>query len=329
MLRRLLRRLALGATTFLISTLLLYAAIRAAPGGPWDTDESTPQSLILEWEKRFHLDEGILDGYLRWLSDVVRGDLGASISLASGVPVSGLIRGAAPTSLALGAFAYALAFAVALGLGLGSARRPNGVCDRGSSIALYFLSAAPSFWIAISLQRLTVALLPSSGGIRLFGTDPTAPSVTSWPGTLSAVASWILPPLCLALGSLAFLFRYTRAALLDAVSSPYVFAARSRGVPGGLLIRRHAFAGTRIQMVTIMGLLAPSVIGGSVVIESVFALPGMGRLMLDAVGTRDYPVVMGVGVVMTAASIAASVSMDMMYLAAEPRLRTAFGRGGR
>lgn len=322
MLLRLLRRLALGVTTFLISTFLLYAAIHAVPGGPWDSDETTPGRLILEWERRYHLDESIPRGYLRWLSDVVSGDLGASIALASGVPVLDMVRGAAPTSLVLGTLAYALAFAVALGLGFGSALRPNGLCDRGSSMALYVLSAAPSFWIAISLQRLTVAVIPA-GGIRLFGADPAEPAA-SWHG-----ASWILPPLCLALGSLAFLFRYTRATLLDAVSSPYVAAARSRGVPRGLLIRRHAFAGTRIQMVTIMGLLAPSVIGGSVVIETVFALPGMGRLMLDAVGTRDYPVVMGVGVVMTAASIAASVSMDMLYLAVEPRLRAATAGAGR
>jgi len=119
----------------------------------------------------------------------------------------------------------------------------------------------------------------------------------------------------------AFLFRFTRANLLDALRNPFIRAGRARGIPRLTLITGHAFAEARIHLVTWLGLVAPSLIGGSILIEKIFGLPGLGRRLFEAVNARDYPVVMGVGVVMLAASIAGSTAADLAYQMVEPRLR--------
>ena len=319
MIARLARRSALGAVTLILATALLYAAIRMVPGTPWAEDPSTPPEQIQEWAARHHLDRPLPEGYLMWLGDVARGDLGDSYAVARGEPVSRMILQAAPTSLVLGLLGFGAALAASISLGFAAARRPGGAWDRSWSITLYALSAAPSFWIAAFLQDLFAVRWKC---LPLLGAGPIDQPEA---GILASIAIrapyWILPPICLALGSMAFLFRFMRAGLLEAVESPSVRAARARGIPLRLLICRHAFAGTRVHLVTLLGILAPAAIGGSVIIESIFALPGIGRLFFQAVSTRDYPVVMGVGLVMALASVFASALADLLYLAVEPRLR--------
>jgi len=313
------RRALLGALTFVLTTAVLYSAIRMLPGTPWADDPTTPRSRVEAWAAQHHLDRGLATGYLLWVRDTARGEMGTSYTVAAGADVSTLIRGAAPTSILLGALGLGLALSVAVGTGLASARRPGGMWDRAWSGLLYLLSAAPSFWIAIGLQdffALRLGLLPS------FGSGP----IDALPrGAMASIATsipyWILPPLCLALGSLAFLFRFTRASLLDSVASTFVRAGRARGLPARNLIGRHALADARIHLVTWLGLVVPSLIGGSIIIESVFGLPGLGRLFFHAVDARDYPVVMGVGFTMTVASVAGSTCADLLYQIVEPRLR--------
>ncbi len=321
MIVRLSWRAALGVVTILLATALLYVAIRLVPGTPWADDPSTPQDRIQEWATRHHLDRPPAAGYLLWLRDVASGDLGTSYVVAAGEGVGALILRALPYSLALGVLGFGAAVVVSVAAGFASARRPGGPWDRTWSGLLYLLSAAPSFWIAMLLQDL---LALRFGVLPPFGAGP-AGGVPE--GVLTAAAAripfWILPPACLALGSLAFLFRFTRATLLDAAGSAYVLSARARGLPEILVLGRHAFAGARIHLVTLAGLLTPSIIGGSVIIESIFGLPGLGRLFFTAVGARDYPVVMGVGLLMAVASIVGSALADILYAAVEPRLRGA------
>ena len=135
-----------------------------------------------------------------------------------------------------------------------------------------------------------------------------------------STASW-RPPTRTWPRSTTTTFRFTRASLLDSVASPFVRAGRARGLPQSSLIRRHALADARIHLVTWLGLVVPSLIGGSIIIESVFGLPGLGRLFFHAVDARDYPVVMGIGFAMTTASVVGSTSADLLYQIAEPRLR--------
>jgi len=318
---RAVRRFVLAAFTLLLATLLLYVAIRLVPGTPWGGDPATPPERIREWVARYHLDRSFAEGYARWTMAVLRGQLGESYVVARGEPVAELIASRLPVSLTLGLLGFSSAAAIAVLLGLAAARRPGGIVDRTWSIALYALYAAPTFWVAMLAQdflALKLGWLPALGAGPVGAGD--AGGMAAW---AARIPYWILPPACLALGRLAFLFRFTRASLLEGIRSPHVRAARARGIPERLLLRRHAFSSTRIDLVTLFGVLAPAVVSGSIIIEKIFALPGLGQLFFLAAGGRDYPVVMGVGLVMAAVSVAGSALADLLYMAVEPRLRGA------
>jgi peptide/nickel transport system permease protein len=313
------RRAILGALTFLLATAALYAAIRFLPGTPWSGDPETPSRVVDEMVATHHLDQGIVRGYLLWLHDVCTGNLGTSYTVATGVKVSTLIEEAAPTSLLLGILGIGIALVIAIATSFASALRPNGIWDRLWTGLLYLVDAAPIFWVAITLQvvfALRLHWLPS------FGTGSMKePHEGILAPVLDRVRFWILPPLCLALGSAPFVFRMTRANLLDAARKPFIRAARARGIPELTIVAGHAFAEARIHLVTWLGLVAPSLIGGSIIIEKIFGLPGLGRRLFEAVNARDYPVVMGIGVVMLAASVAGCTVADLTYQVVEPRLR--------
>lgn len=317
---RILTRAALALLTLLLSTLLLYLAVRVVPGSPWALDDATPPDRVAEWEHSHHLDRPYLVGYVLWLSQVVRGDLGRSYTVAAGEEVARLVALTLPVSLTLGLLGFGAAVILSLLFALLAARRPGGAADRAGSAVLYVLNAAPTFWIALLLQDLfsvRLGWLPPMGAAPMDG--------SALPGLAGRLPFWILPPACLALGSMAFFFRFSRAGILEALARPHVAAARARGLPEALVVGRHALSAALVNLVTMLGLLAPAVIGGSVVVEKIFALPGMARLFFDAVSQRDYPVVMGVGLVMAVVAIAASALADLLCLVVEPRLRDGSG----
>ncbi len=319
MIPRLAARLLLAFLTLLLSTLLLYVAIRLVPGTPWAHDDATPPDRIARWMARHHLDRSYLHGYLLWTGQVLRGDLGSSYTVSAGRDVASLIASALPVSLTLGTLGFGAALGFSLILGLAAARRPGGPSDRIGSALLYLLNATPAFWIALlgrDLFAVRLGWLPPMGAAPLDRAE-----MAFFEGAAASLPYWILPPACLALGSMAFFFRFSRAGLLDAVRSPHVGAARARGLPELLILGRHALSTTMIHLITLLRLLAPAVIGGSVIIERIFALPGIGRLFFEAASQRDYPVVMGVGLVMAITTIAASAAADLLYIVAEPRLR--------
>jgi peptide/nickel transport system permease protein len=320
MIRQVARRLTLAAFTLILATALLYVAIRMVPGTPWGNDPSTPTARIQEWVARNHLDDGFALGYLRWLGEIARGEMGHSFAVARGEPVGRLIAQRLPVSLTLGILGLGSAWVVALLSSLASARRPGGLWDRAWSFALYGLYAAPTFWVAMMLQELFANRL---GWLPPFGAGPAGGGSAVGISSLFIKASyWVLPPLCLALGSLTFLFRFSRTSLLEGVRSTHVRAGRARGLPEPILVRRHAFAATRLNLITLVGLMAPSVVGGSIIIERIFSLPGLGGLFFLAVGNRDYPVVMGVGLVLVVTAVIAGAMADALYLVLEPRLRS-------
>jgi len=322
---RAVRRFVLAAFTLLLATVLLYVAIRLVPGTPWGDDPATPPERIREWVARYHLDRSFAEGYARWTAAVLGGDLGESYVVARGEPVASLIVSRLPVSLGLGLLGFGSALSIAVLLGLAAARRPGGTLDRCWSVILYGLYAAPTFWIAMMLQDLFAMRL---GWLPALGAGPaSAVGAAGLGGWAARIPYWILPPACLALGSLAFLFRYTRSSLLENVRSPHVRAARARGIPEPALLRRHAFASTRIDLVTLLGVLAPAVVSGSIIIEKIFGLPGLGQLFFLAAGGRDYPVVMGVGLVLATVSVAGSALADLLYIVVEPRLRGRISAG--
>jgi len=323
------RRVLLSLLTLLVITAAVYAAIRLVPGGPSLTSEAEaadPAGAILAqdahdaWLRRCHVLDPIPIGYARWLADIARLDFGVSVAVAPGERVSSIIAEALPYTLLLGAMAFALTWLLAVPLGILSAWRPDAASARIWAGALYLLHALPAFWIALALQRLAAGWL---GILPALGAGPLGAGSASagmWFTFLTSVPHWVLPTLAVTLGSLAFVIRFSRTALIDEAARPYARSARARGAgPAGVLCR-HALANSAVPLVSLTGLMLPGILSGSVVVEMVFALPGLGRLLFLAASRRDYPVVMALSLLAATATLAATAIADLLYQAADPRL---------
>ncbi len=314
----LVRRLLLSALTLLMITLFVYAAARVLPGEPTWGEEPQMRPHVDAWLRSVHATESIPLGYARWLGGMARLDLGTSIALQPGRRVSELVREALPWTLTLGLLSFLTTLLIALPLGTIAAWRPASLAARTGTAGLYLLHALPTFWIALVLQDLLAARM---------GLLPVLATSAGGPGAGAASpSSWILPTLALSIGSLAFVIRFFRSTLLDCAQASYARAARARGAGDARILMRHALANTVVPMVTLLGMILPGILGGSVVIESIFALPGLGRLLFRAAAQRDYPVVMGLALLTAAATLAATLIADLLYRVADPRVPRAGDR---
>ncbi len=308
------RRLALSGATLLAVTALVYLCLRMLPGRPtWGEDPDwSPQ--LEAWLAAAHVDDPIPVGYARWLADLVRLDLGVSIAVQPGRPVASLIAAALPFTVQLGILSLAAGLALSLPLGIAVAWRPDSPAARAGTTVLYGLHALPVFFLAATLQQMAVRLgFPSlylPGGGRPHGADDL----------IAGASVWILATAAVTLGSLAFLVRFCRSSLLEAVASPFFRAARARGAGEGRALCRHALAHTAVPLLSLLGLTLPGVLSGSVLVEQIFGLPGVGRLFIRAATRRDYPVVMALAVLTAGATIAAHLVCDLLYRRADPRM---------
>ncbi len=294
--RYLARRLLVMVPTFLGITALTFAMAHLAPGDPLHLDsESVGAPLEVAPAP------SIISQYLHWLSRVVRFDFGRS--LIDHRETKEKIFEALPSTLLLTSLALLLAWALAIPLGTSLATRRSRVIAASLSLA----SALPSFWVAVLL-------------LLVFAN----PSVLDWLPYqgLHSASHLVLPVICLTYPLLAFAARQVRAAMQAALAQEYVKAARARGVPERLVIWRHAFRNALLPLVTVLGLQLPHLISGSVVVERVFGIPGMGSLAIDSVAFRDYPVVMGITTLTAVVTMFAMLAVDLAALAIDPRVRT-------
>jgi peptide/nickel transport system permease protein len=316
-----LRRLLAAAATMVGITMITFLVLHLTPGEPGpglapDTrgpDPATVQAL----RDRYGLDRPLASQYLAWAGRVARLDFGRS--LVDHRPVRRRILERLPYTLALNLAALAVIFTVAIPLGALAASRRGSPADRASGITLYALYALPSFWVAILLQAgLAVGL----GWFPLAGI--ASPEASSWNPPLRWLdTGWhmVLPVFCLSYGSLAFFARFARANLLEALASESIRAARSRGLGPGRVLWRHALGQAWIPFLTLAGLLLPTLVSGSVLIERIFAWPGLGGLMYESLFTRDYPTILGLTSLTAILVVAGTLMADMLYLVADPRLR--------
>jgi len=314
----LVRRLLLSLLALLLVTLAVYAAIRLAPGEPEGGEDRAGRAGMEAWLARCHAGDPIPVGYLRWLGDVARLDLGLSLSVQPGRPVAALVADALPFTVVLGSLALVLTLGLALPLGILAAWRPGSPTARAGTGVVYLVHALPAFWIALVLQQVVAARW---GILPVLGPGPTAGGAPF--GAVAALAAapyWILPSLSIALGSLGFVIRFCRNNILEAMSEPYVLAARARGAGDRRVLLGHALMNTLVPLISLAGLMLPGVVSGSVLIESIFALPGVGRLFFVAASRRDYPVVMAVALLTATATLLAHLLADLLYRAADPRV---------
>lgn len=317
----LLRRLLVALVTLFGITVVTFAIVHLAPGEPVPglggdsrpADAATLQAL----RARYHLDEPLPVQYGRWVSRVVRLDFGRSFVDHRTVREKILER--LPRTVLLNAAALLFIAVVALPLGILAAARPGSRLDRLSGPTLYLLYSLPSFWVALLLQSsLAVGLgLFPLAGIHSEG-------AASWPAVWRwADAAWhlALPALCLGYGSLAFYARFSRANLLETLSSEFIRAARARGLREGRVLWRHALSNAWIPFLTLGGLLLPAMVSGSVIIERIFAWPGLGSLLFESLFTRDYPTLLGLSSLSAVLVLAGTLGADLLYMVVDPRLR--------
>jgi len=317
------RRLATGLTTLILVTWIVFALVHAAPGGFRPGEDGADEPLrALSAERAaqlraiYHLDEPLHVQYARWLSDVLRGDLGRSFY--DDRPVARRIAERIGTTLVLNLLSLAAMIALALPIGCAAASRPGSGWDRLAGIATYALYAVPAFWAALLLQIVFAVRLD---WLPLYG---LASDGASTMGPLARLADraehLVLPVTCLTYGGLAYLSRFVRANLLENAFGEAARAARARGVPAMRLLVAHGFRQAAVPMLTLAGFLLPALVAGSVIVESVFGIPGLGLLFIDAVGQRDVPMVMGLSLVSGSATLLGILAADLVYAAVDPRM---------
>jgi peptide/nickel transport system permease protein len=298
--------------TLLLATVVVFLGVRALPGDPalaLAGEDRTPEALAAIRE-RYGLDQPLPLQFWHFVSNAVRGDLGTSVR--TGQSVNDMLRTALPVTLELSRLAIAIAVVLGVGAGVVAAVRRGRPAEWvANAFALLGLSV-PHFWLGlVAILYLSVAtgLFPASGFVPL-GEDPV--------GNLHHV---ILPALILGTGLSAVIMRQTRSSMLDSLSTDYVRTAEAKGLRPGVVVRRHALRNSLIVVVTIVGLQLGGLISGAVVTEQIFGLPGFGKMTIDAVFQRDYPVIQAVVLVTATAYILINFAVDLLYSVIDPRVR--------
>jgi peptide/nickel transport system permease protein len=270
---------------------------------------NVPEDIVQQRREELGLDRPVAVQYLRWLGRAMRGDLGMSIT--TGDHVVAMIRPRVGATLELTILALLVTLAVSLPAGVLSAVRRNTAVDNLSRVAALFWVSMPTFWLGllfIMVFGVWLGVLPISG--RAGGL---------W--TLEGLRSHVLPVLTLGLPPAAMFTRFTRSSMLEVIGEEYIRTARSKGLAERAVVIRHALRNALIPILTLIGLRLPWLFGGAVITETVFAWPGMGRLLVDAVLKRDYPVVQGIVVAMALLVVGSSLLVDLLYAVVDPRIR--------
>jgi peptide/nickel transport system permease protein len=307
--RFLLRRLFTLVLTLFVVSIVAFLVPYAAPGDPaLMILRSRVADLVVDPEtlaalrRDLGLDRPLVLQYLAWLGQTLRGDFG--ISFTSRIPVIGEIARAVVVSFTLAGSALAIALAVALPLGTLAAMRPGGRVDSAGTILTQTCIAVPEYWMApmgILVFALWLGWLPSAG----------------W----DSLAARILPAVVLSLRPMAYFTRVTRAAMIDVLQAPYITAARSRGLGLGETVLRHGLRNGAVPVVTLFALWLAGLLGGSVVIEIVFAIPGMGRLIYEAVVNKDVPMLQAGFMSIVALAVLINTAADLVYALLNPAIR--------
>jgi peptide/nickel transport system permease protein len=321
-------KLAWVAVVFFGITVISFWVIHLAPGKPTDlqTTLNPGASAVARerLEKLYGLDQPIHVQYGQWLGRMAKLDFGRSMS-GDSRPVWDKIKERLPLTFGMNIVSLFLTLAVAIPIGVGAAWKQGGVFDRVSTIIVFIGFAMPGFWLALLLMLLlgiVWPILPISG-LTSLGFE----KLSFWGKAWDLIRHLALPVFLYTFGSLAGMSRFMRASMLEVLRQDYILTARAKGLPACVVIFRHALRNALLPVITILGLSVPGLIGGSVIIESIFALPGLGQLFYQAVMSRDYPLIMGSLVLGAVLTLLGNLLADLGYGLADPRIR-ATGKGG-
>lgn len=313
MLRHLVRRVLQTVVLLLVVSLVVFALVTQAPGGPSILlDRNMGAEEIARMRAILGLDQPLHVQYTRWLGQVLRGNLG--ISYQAGLPVLEIIGQMLPNTLILSAAALVLSLIIAIPAGVVSAARPYTPVDHTVTFLCFFGISVPTFWLGLMLIVLFAIVLGwlPPGGMRTIG-GPASP--------LDVARHLILPAVVLGTANMALFARYTRSSTMAVLRADYVRTARSKGLAERAVLYRHAFRNALITIVTVVGLQLPRLVGGAAITETVFAWPGMGSLAVRAAFERDYPMIMGITLVISTVVVLSSLLVDLVYVYLDPRIR--------
>jgi len=303
-------------------TIISFTVMHLAPGDPVQLMTDLNPKMNAEAVKRirahYGLDQPIYIQYLKWLKSLLMLDFGRSFS-SDNRPVIDKIMERIPITLLINVLAMVFILAVALPLGVMSAVHQDSVFDKGTTVFVFIGFAIPTFWLALLLMILFGVKL---GWLPISGFRSLRYANLSFLGEVLDVGKHlILPVFVSAFGGLAGFSRYMRSNMLEVIRQDYITTARAKGLDERTVIFKHALRNALLPVITLLGLSVPGLIGGSVIFETVFAIPGMGQLFYQAVMSRDYPTVMGILVIGAVLTLLGNLLADLSYSAADPRIR--------
>lgn len=327
----LVKRFFLALFTFFVILGASYFLMRLAPGDPAKSTMFGEGKEQLSADKvelaqnnslreKLHLDKPIHVGFFLWLKGVCKGDFGESASVDKGRPVLTIILEHLPNTLKLNILAIFLTYAFAIPMGIFSATKPDSKWDTSLSIFLFFLFSLPVLWSALMLQ----ALFCKGGLYPVFPLKGLSPAIvagmSTWEIAGKSLMHYVLPVICLSYGSFAALARFTRGGMLEVIQEDYIRTARSKGAGEFTVICHHAFRNALILMITLFAGLLPSLVGGSILVEYIFNIPGMGSLSMLALSSRDLPLMMALFAISGFLTLAGIFIADILYVLADPRI---------
>jgi peptide/nickel transport system permease protein len=326
------RRLAGTVPVLLLISLLVFLLIHAAPGDPTLLllGEETNAAEVAKAKERWGLDQPLYVQYLKFLKSAAAGDFGRSFKYTE--PVARVIMTRLPATIELAIFAIIIATLLAIPLGVWAGAKPNSWIDNlGTSFGLFGISM-PSFWLAIMLILLLAGvlnILPTSGRSTygIAGPEQTGFYILdsilqkNWRAVWDALTHIFLPALALGVNMLGILMRVTRSSILEVLSEDYIQTARAKGLRENRVIWRHVTSNALIPVITVVGLELGTLLSGSIIVETVFAWPGSGSLLITALNARDYPLVTGVVMTYTLAFVSINLIIDGLYAVVDPRIR--------
>jgi peptide/nickel transport system permease protein len=319
MIRLIIRRILLAVPLLWGLATILFIILRLAPGDPsyyFLSEQFSPEVKTL-MEKNLGLHESLPVQYLKWLESTARGDL--QLSLIDERPVLAHILEALPPTLLLSSVSLLLIFGGGILLGTLQAYRKKSIFDRATSLLSLLIYSIPSFWLSVILILVFALKMPLFPASQIASTG--AESLTSLNRLLDALHHLALPAVALSLGPAAAVARYLRAGLIDCMGQDYIRTAGAKGLARSRIVLKHGLRNALLPVITLLGLYLPVLLSGSVLVETIFAWPGMGRLMVLKILQRDYPVVMGTTLFYGAAVVLGSLLADILYAAADPRIR--------
>jgi peptide/nickel transport system permease protein len=308
----LLRRIAAIIPTLFFVSVLIFGLQQLLPGDPAIAmaGEDRDPNVVAYLRAKFHLDEPLPVRYWYWLEGVFHGDLGESVRIQK--PVTELILEKLPVTIELAALAMLIAIAIGIPAGIVSAVLKDTAWDYAANVFALWGLSTPNFWLGILLILLFAVKL---------GWLPASGYVSPFEDLKANLASMVMPAFVLGNAIAAVLMRHTRSAMLQVLSSDYVRTARAKGLDERVVVLRHALRNALIPIVTLGALQFGELLGGAVLTEQVFSIPGFGKLIVDAVFNRDYSVVQGVVLITATAYITLNLLADLAYFAINPRMR--------